>query len=107
MSAAGVVFLASLPIPIVASLYWHWKVMGLYRSLGDRVKEISYYWFSFQFQNPSFASQLPGYVDVLKGLPEDQAAKVVLIRRQARYATATAACWGLLFVFLIAVSFTT
>jgi len=105
MSPQGVVLLVSMPIPITAGFYWHWKALGFYRSLGDRVKGMSYYWFSFQFQNPGFAKQLPGYVDVLKGLPEDQAARIITIRRQMRYATMTVACWSLLFFLSIVLSF--
>jgi len=105
MSVTGIILLVSLPIPLLASLFWHWRVYSLYRLLGDRVCNISYYWFGFQFQTPHFARQLGGYVDIFEALPEDMSARVMTVRRQTRYAISIVACWGLLFVVLIGLGF--
>jgi hypothetical protein len=105
MSVTGIVFLVTLPIPVLASLFWHWKVYSLYRLLGDRVRNTSYYWFSFQFQNPNLAQQLGGYVDIFASLPEGLSAQVTTVRRQARYAISIVACWGLFFVVLIGLGY--
>jgi hypothetical protein len=104
MPVAGIVLVCSLPIPILAGLYWHWRVYSLYKRLGDRVKNISYYWFCFQFQNPSFAKQLPGYSGFLDHLPDDLSTHVVTVRRQIRCATAALAIWMILAVILFGVS---
>jgi hypothetical protein len=36
--------------PVLAALFWHARVYPLYRLLGERVGDLSYYWFCFQFQ---------------------------------------------------------
>ena len=131
MSVEEIVVLASLPIPVLAALSWHARVYSLYRSLGERWPEIeqqllqgrhqpqpvrresipkpagdlSYYWFSFQFQSDWLARQLPGYVDLFSSLPQDLAAQVSIIRRDMKRAQLIMACWGLLFVTMIGLGF--
>jgi hypothetical protein len=105
MNPKGIVFLVSLPIPILAGVFWHWNVFGLYRSLGDRVRNLSYYWFSFQFQNPWLASQLPGYTDPLRLLPNDLSPRVVAVRRRAKVATYIAGLWAIFFICLLILPF--
>ena len=77
---AGILLLCSLPIPIFLAVYWQWKVYGLYRRLGPQVRDIGYYWFSFQFQSPNMARQLPGYVDFSSLLPEESLEQIGLAR---------------------------
>jgi hypothetical protein len=104
MSFAGIALLCSLPIPILAVLYWHWRVYALYEQLGDSVKNISYYWFSFQFQSPRFAKQLPGYAGFLDALTDDLLARVMTVRRQMRRATVTIGLWMIFAVTLFCIS---
>jgi hypothetical protein len=105
MSVEGIVGLASLPIPVLAALFWHARVYSLYRLLGERVGNLSYYWFSFQFQTPHLARLFPGYVDLFNSLPEDLAAHVSIVRRDMKRAEMIMACWTLLIVTLIGLSF--
>jgi hypothetical protein len=105
MSVSAIAFLVTVPIPVLAGLFWQWKVYSLYRLLGDRVGNLSYYWFAFQFQNPHFARQLGGYVDIYASLPDDLSDRVITARRQTRYAVSFAAVWGLLFLVLIGLGF--
>jgi hypothetical protein len=105
MSVEGIVVLASLPIPVLATLFWHARVYSLYRLLGERVGDLSYYWFSFQFQTPGLARLFPGYVDLFSSLPEDLAAQVSIVRRDMRWAEMVMACWILLAMTLIGLSF--
>jgi hypothetical protein len=105
MSVEGIVVLASLPIPVLAGLFWHARVYSLYRLLGERVGNLSYYWFSFQLQSPHFARQLPGYVDLWSSLPENLAAQVSIVRREMKWAELIMACWVLLLFTLIGLSF--
>ena len=37
MSVEGIVALASLPVPVLAVLFWHVRIFSLYRLLGERV----------------------------------------------------------------------
>jgi len=97
--------LASLPIPLLVALFWHVRVRSLYRLLGERVGNISYYWFSFQFQTPGFARQFPGFVDLFSSLPEDLAAQVSVVRRDTKRAEMIMAFWTLLIVTLVGISF--
>jgi len=60
MPVEGILILASLPVPVLAALFWHARVYPLYRLLGERVGDLSYYWFCFQFQTPGIAQQVPG-----------------------------------------------
>jgi hypothetical protein len=116
MSVEGIVVLASLPIPVLAALFWHARVYSLYRLLGERWPEIeqqllqgphqpqpvrrvsipkpagdlSYYWFSFQFQSPWLRIW---------------AAQVSIVRRDLKRAQLIVACWGLLFVTIIWLGF--
>ena len=105
MSVEGIVALASLPIPVLAALFWNARVYLLYRLLGERVGNFSYYWFSFQFQTPHLARLLPGYGDLFSSLPEDLAAQVSIVRRDMKRAEMIMACWMLLIVTLIGLSF--
>jgi hypothetical protein len=105
MSVEGIVALASLPITVLAALFWHVRVYSLYRLLGERVGNLSYYWFSFQLQTPQFARMLPGYVDLFSSLPEDLAAQVSIVRRDMKRAQMVIALWMLLIVTLIGLSF--
>jgi hypothetical protein len=104
MSVEGIFVLASLPIPVLAALFWHARVYSLYRLLGERVGNISYYWFSFQFQVPGFARQLRGFVDLFSSLPEDLAAKVFVVRRDAKRAEIAMVLWMLLVLTLLGLS---
>jgi len=105
MSVEGIVALASLPIPVLAALFWNARVYLLYRLLGERVGNLSYYWFSFQFQTPGLARQFPGFVDLFSSLPEDLAAQVSIVRHDMKRAEMIMACWMLLIVTLIGLSF--
>ena len=105
LSVEGIVLLGSLPIPVLAGLFWHWRVYSLYKLLGDRASEAGYYWFAFQVQNPNFSRQLSGHVDLLESLPQDLSAQVLAVRRQIRDATLAMAFWMLLVFVLIALSF--
>jgi hypothetical protein len=104
MSIKGVVLLISLPVPILAGLFWHARAYSLYRSLADHVGSTSYYWFAFQLQNPRFARQLPGRVD-LDALPESLSVEVSAVRAQLRRANLALLCWTILVFALIAMSF--
>ena len=105
MSIEGILVLASLPIPVVAVLFWHARVYSLYRLLGERVGNLNYYWFSFQFQTPQLARLFPGYVDIFSSLPEDLAVQVFVVRRDMKRAEMIIAIWILLIVTLIGISF--
>jgi len=105
MSVEGIFVLASLPIPVLVVLFWHARVYSLYRSLGERVGNVSYYWFSFQFQTPGLARQFPGFVDLFSSLPEDLPAKVFVVRHDTKRAEIAVALWMLLIVTLIGISF--
>jgi hypothetical protein len=105
MSIEGILALALLPVPVLAALFWHARVYSLYRLLGERVGNVSYYWFSFQFQVPGFARQLPGFVDFFSFLPEDLAAKVFVVRRDTKRAEVIMVLWILLVATLIGISF--
>ena len=104
MSLAETLLLYSLPIPILAGAYWHWKVFGLYRRLGDRVRDIGYYWFSTQFQTPGLATQLYRRESFASFLPEDKLAEIEMIRREARPAIIAIALWMTVAVTLFFVS---
>jgi len=73
--------------------------------LGERVVNLSYYWFCFQFQNPGIARHFPGFVDLFGSLPEDLAAQVFVVRRDMKRAEMIIAFWMLLIVTLIGISF--
>jgi hypothetical protein len=105
MSVEGILVLASLPIPVLAALFWHARVYSLYRLLGERVGKLSYYWFSFQFQTPQLARLYPGFVDLFSSLPEDLAAQVVVVRRDMKRAQMIMAFWMLFIVTLLGISF--
>jgi len=105
MPVEGILILASLPVPVLAALFWHARVYPLYRLLGERVGDLSYYWFCFQFQTPGIAQQLPGYVDLFSSLPDDLAAKVSIVRRDTKRAEIVAMCWILFVVTLLGISF--
>jgi hypothetical protein len=105
MSVEGILLLASLPVPVLAALFWHVRVYSLYRLLGERVGNISYYWFSFQFQTPGIARQFPGFVDFFSSLPKDLAAKVFVVRRDTKRAEIAMVFWMLLIVTLLGISF--
>src|SRR5262245_30509248 len=101
MSVEGIFVLASLPIPLLAALFWHARVYSLYRLLGERIGNVSYYWFSFQFQTPGLARQFPGFVDLFRSLPEDLTGQVFVVRRDTRRAEMILVFWMLLIVTLI------
>jgi hypothetical protein len=105
MSVEGILLLASLPVPVPAALFWHVRVYSLYRLLGERVGNISYYWFSFQFQTPGIARQFPGFVDFFSSLQKDLAAKVFVVRRDTKRAEIAMVFWMLLIVTLLGISF--
>jgi hypothetical protein len=105
MSVEGILLLASLPVPVLAALFWHVRVYSFYRLLGERVGNISYYWFSFQFQTPGIARQFPGFVDFFSSLPKDLAAKVFVVRRDTKRAEIAMVFWMLLIVTLLGISF--
>jgi hypothetical protein len=105
MSVEGIFVLASLPVPVLAALFWHARVYSLYRLLGERVGNISYYWFCFQFQTPGLARQFTGFVDLFSSLPEDLAAKVFIVRRDTKRAEMAMAFWMLFVVTLLGISF--
>jgi hypothetical protein len=100
MSIPRLLAIWSLPIPVLIGLFWHWNAYSVYRMLGNRLGDASYYWFSFQFQAPGLAQQLPGYVDYFGSLPNDQAARVAVARRRMRVAHMLAASWMILIVIL-------
>lgn len=104
MSLKGIIALATLPVPLMASLFWHWQVYALYRSLGDRVRSMGYYLFSFRFANPYLARQSLGYEDIVDSLPTDLAARFMIVRRQTRFAARIVAAWALLCFLLIGLS---
>jgi hypothetical protein len=101
---AGILLLCSLPILIFLGIYWHWKVYGLYRRLGPQVRDIGYYWFSFQFQTPNMARQLPGYVDFSSLMPEESLEQMGSVRRQARRITTAMLLWIIAAVVLFVIS---
>jgi len=105
MSVEGILVLASLPIPVLAALFWHARVYSLYRLLGERVGNLSYYWFSFQFQTPGIARQLPGFVGLFSSLPDDMAARAFVVRRDTKRAEIIMLFWTLLVATLIGISF--
>ena len=104
MSATGILFLCSLPIPVLAGVYWHWKVYGLYRRLGDQVRDVGYYWFSTQIQTPGLATQFYRCKDFASFLPEASLAEIAVVRREARLATITTALWIMIAVVLFIIS---
>jgi hypothetical protein len=104
MSLARLLLICSLPIPVFIGAFWHWNAYSVYRMLGDRVGDISYYWFSFVFQTPGLAKQLPGFVDYFDSLPHDLSKRVMLARRRMRLAHVLAAAWMILVVTLFCIS---
>ena len=105
MSVEGILVLVSLPVPVLAALFWHTRVYSLYRLLGERVGNLGYYWSSFQFQTPGIARQFPGFVDLFRSLPDDLAAKVFIVRRDTRRAEIVMVFWTLLVGTLLGISF--
>jgi hypothetical protein len=106
MSVAGIVVLVSVLISALVAVFWHARAYSLYRSLGERVGNRSYLWFSFELQNPYMAGQFPGYVDIFQSLPDDLAAQVSIVRRDMKRAELIiVGCWILLVVTLIGLSF--
>src|SRR5262245_11187636 len=105
MSVVGILVLASLPVPVLAALFWHARVYQLYRLPCERVRDLSYYWFCFQFQTPGIARQLPGYVDLFSSLPDDLAAKAFIARRDTKRAEIVLLLWTLFVGTLLGISF--
>jgi hypothetical protein len=105
MSVEGIFVLASLLVPVLATFFWHVRAYSLYKLLGGRVGNVSYYWFCFQFQTPGIAREFPGFVDLFSSLPEDLAAKVFVVRRDTKRAEVAMLFWILLFVTLLGISF--
>jgi hypothetical protein len=105
MSVEGILALASLPVPVLAALFWHARVYPLHRLLGERVGDLSYYWFCFQFQTPGIARQFPGYVDLFSSLPDDLAAKVFIVRRDTKRAEIVLLLWTLFIGTLLGMPF--
>lgn len=46
---------------------------------------MGFFWFSFQFQNETFAKGFPHYVDYFDDLPDDLKAQVIAAKTQFRY----------------------
>jgi hypothetical protein len=103
MSTKGMIFLVSLPIPILAAVFWHDRVYSLYRLLDDPAEKVGYYWFSFRLQNPWLSRQLPGHVEPLSSIPDDPE-RVASVRRQIRIAHLIMGAWVLLSFALFALT---
>lgn len=84
----------SIPLIVVlAGSFCMWKAFGVYKILGDRVKNVGFLWFYFLLQSPYTARQMPGYVDHFDSLPEHLKARVRFARHQIRYGTASIFLW--------------
>ena len=102
MDIKGIIALASLPIPMLAVVFWHARAYSLYRLLGERARSRGgYLWFAFELQSPNIAQLYPGYVDIFSSLPDDLAAQVSLVRRDIRRAEIALMCWMALIPILI------
>jgi hypothetical protein len=104
MPVAAILLLCSLPIPVLAAVYWHWKVHGLYKRLGDQVRDVGYYWFSTQFQTPGLATQFYRCKDFASFLPEASLAEIAVARREARLAIIAITLWMMIAVVLFCIS---
>jgi len=104
MPVSVILFFCSLPIPVLAGIYWHWKVYGLYKRLGGRVKDVGYCWFSAQFQTPRLATQFYRRKDFASFLPEASLAEIAVVRREARLANIVVALWIMIAVPLLFIS---
>ena len=106
MPLAGTLLLCSLPIPILAGTYWHWKVYRLYLRLGEQVRNVGYYWFSTQFQTPGVAIQFYRCEDFARFLPEESLMEIAIVRREARRAIITILLWMTTAIILFCLSST-
>jgi hypothetical protein len=88
-----VLFVGSAIGVALYAFYGIWRLYGIYRMLGDHVRGMGFYWFSFQFQHETFARGFPYYVDYLDGLPDDLKARVIAARTQFRYRQMFIICW--------------
>src|SRR5215467_1096474 len=98
MPIQGIVVLASLPIPVLAAVFWHARAYSLYRLLGVRAGDLGYLWFAFEIANPDWTRKYPGYVDLFSSLPEDLAAQVLPLRRDIRRAKITIIIYGMVLI---------
>jgi hypothetical protein len=104
MLITEIILLASLSIPVLSVLFLYVRIYLVYRLLNDRIGNISYVWFSYEFQLPhQFARLYPGYVD-FSTLPEDLRAQVSAARRDLNRVRAVLACW-IIFVLVMLFSF--
>jgi hypothetical protein len=83
-------------------LYFYWKIYGVYRALGNRTKELGFFWFSFQFQHPVVSRGMKSYLNYYDALPDDLKARVDAVRRQLRSHVASLGVWIL---FVVAFAF--
>jgi hypothetical protein len=51
--------ITSLPVPVLATAFWHARAYSLYRSLGKRVSNLSYPGFAFEIQSPDIRGCIP------------------------------------------------
>jgi hypothetical protein len=70
-----------LPLVTIAAVWLYaasgyWKIYRVYRLLGDRTGNLGFFWFSFQFQHPTFSRGMKSYVDYYGTLPDDLKAQV-------------------------------
>jgi hypothetical protein len=97
-SEGGIVVLLVIVGAWVFAIFVYWRIYVAFRLLDRRVKELGFAWFSFQFQLPSFAKGMPGYVDYFDSLPEELKKRVTAIRREINVARLIVVLWTLLLI---------
>jgi hypothetical protein len=73
----------------------YWKIYSVYKSVGDDAKRLGFFWFSFQFQVPRFAS---GFLEPLDPdrLPDSSRQYLNRTQHQLRLIRTMAISWVLL-----------
>jgi hypothetical protein len=77
------------------------RLYRLYKLLGQRVGNLGFLSFSWQYGNRQFASQLPSYVDWYDSLPEDLAAQASIVHREYTRVNVVIVCWFMFILILL------
>jgi hypothetical protein len=90
-----VLFLSTAALVPLYPLFVYWKSYWVYKAIGDPAKRLGFFWFSFQFQVPSFAK---GFLEPLEPdrLPDSSQKYFNRIQRQLRLTRTIAISWVLL-----------
>src|SRR5690349_9424593 len=100
MSILLPVWAGSFALMVLCTVYWHWRVYSLYKSLGEVGRKFAYTEFAFQFQS-SWLAALGGpmFRDALSPV---QRMQVAANGRQMRRVMAVVAISGAIGVFAFA-----